>query len=243
MRYLAATILPAISRFIPGPVKTLAKRLGLSKAWGALLDKHTAELTFQTRWAKAYKDNSAALERDLEQFWSKYRCLDKIKELCEIGEESTVLDVGCGIATVLHILRGNRFGIDPLAEEYRKMYNYPCGISVMKGEGENIPFDDGFFDFVFCSNVLDHVTDPAATLEEVRRVLKPGGFFILIVEIFSGQIKRNSAHPHSLGLNDLNELVNSGFENLHGEKVPWHSDDPDAAGFVGIFRKTAGKTC
>lgn len=223
---------------IPHRVKILGKHLGLIRIYGVLLDKYTAELAFQTRWAKAYRDNSAQLEKDLEGFWKEYRCLDKIREFCLIDDGSVVLDVGCGIATVLHVLKGKRYGIDPLAKEYLKMYNYPSGISVVKSGGEKIPFGDKYFDFVFCSNVLDHVTDPSLTVGEVRRVLKPGGFFILVVEVFGEAVKRDPAHPHCFTEKEVRNLVYEGFDPIHLELRPWHSNVPGEEGLVAILRRT-----
>jgi SAM-dependent methyltransferase len=40
---------------------------------------------------------------------------------------------------------------------------------------------DASFDAVMCNQVLEHVVDPALTLSEIRRVLKPGGILLLSV--------------------------------------------------------------
>lgn len=45
------------------------------------------------------------------------------------------------------------------------------------GTGENIPFDNGSFDVVFCCDVLEHVRDLPRVIAEINRVLKPGGIF------------------------------------------------------------------
>ena len=45
-------------------------------------------------------------------------------------------------------------------------------------DGETIPFDDAYFDAIFCKQVLEHVRRPDAVVSEVARVLKPGGLFI-----------------------------------------------------------------
>lgn len=45
----------------------------------------------------------------------------------------------------------------------------------------NLPFADATFDKVICSEVLEHIPDYHATLEEIRRVLKPGGLLCVSV--------------------------------------------------------------
>jgi SAM-dependent methyltransferase len=50
---------------------------------------------------------------------------------------------------------------------------------------ESIELPDGSFDRIICSHVLEHVDDKKA-LRELRRVLKPGGFLILMVPIIEG---------------------------------------------------------
>ncbi|MBD2465107.1 glycosyltransferase [Oscillatoria sp. FACHB-1407] len=47
----------------------------------------------------------------------------------------------------------------------------------------NIPFDDDSFDVIFCSHVLEHVPDDRAAMQELFRILKPGGWAFLQVPI------------------------------------------------------------
>ena len=44
---------------------------------------------------------------------------------------------------------------------------------------ERLPFDDGQFDLVWCSEVIEHLKDPERSLAELRRVTRPGGDLIL----------------------------------------------------------------
>jgi hypothetical protein len=46
-----------------------------------------------------------------------------------------------------------------------------------------IPYPDGTFDVIYCSHVLEHVPDDRRAMREFRRVLKPGGWAVLMVPI------------------------------------------------------------
>ncbi|MEQ9616619.1 MAG: methyltransferase domain-containing protein [Phycisphaerales bacterium] len=48
----------------------------------------------------------------------------------------------------------------------------------------DIPRPDGTFDVVLCSHVLEHVPDDRKAMREIFRVLKPGGFAILLVPLY-----------------------------------------------------------
>jgi SAM-dependent methyltransferase len=49
--------------------------------------------------------------------------------------------------------------------------------------GEELPFDDAQFDIVLCDNVVDHAGDPRKIVEEIGRVLRPGGLLYFTVNI------------------------------------------------------------
>ena len=51
-------------------------------------------------------------------------------------------------------------------------------IKYLVGTGEALPLADGSMDYVVCVDVLEHVADLGGVINEVRRVLKPGGLFL-----------------------------------------------------------------
>ena len=72
------------------------------------------------------------------------------------------------------------YSLDPSAESISRLQNeLDMGSRAKQGYGNNIPFEDGYFDKVIMTEVLEHIQDDDlhATLDEVRRVLKPGAEF------------------------------------------------------------------
>lgn len=77
-----------------------------------------------------------------------------------------VLDIGCGSRPYRTLVNAARYiGLD-LAGEHHPDLIAGCA---------SLPLRDNAFDSVICTEVLEHLADPAVCLAEVRRVLKPGG--------------------------------------------------------------------
>ena len=90
---------------------------------------------------------------------------------------NTVLDLGSGTGAAFdQLLNYETTAIDP----DKKMLELNTFENKVLGSAEDLPFDDNSFDNVFCSFVWRNVTDTSKALEEVYRVLKPGGKFILL---------------------------------------------------------------
>ena len=199
------------------PVRRVLKRMRLQRPFPFLINKYYSELAFQRRWAPVFQDNKPKVL----EYWKRYRYFDEIVALAGLDDASVVLDVGCGVSTVLHFVPGQRYGIDPFAEEYRKFYAYTPELHIQKGFGEHIPFGDVFFDVVLSSNMLDHCTDPRMMVAEIHRVLKPGGYLVLTVEIFHSKVTRGLAHLHSLTRDEVPELLAGKFEVCFERTSPW----------------------
>jgi SAM-dependent methyltransferase len=85
-----------------------------------------------------------------------------------------LLDVGCGTGGNLADLSraGPVFGVELSASAARRA----AGLApVVVGDGSRLPFDAAAFAAVVCTEVLEHVDDPAAVFAELARVLRPGG--------------------------------------------------------------------
>jgi SAM-dependent methyltransferase len=82
-----------------------------------------------------------------------------------------------------------------------------------------LPVDDGSFDAVVCTEVLEHVAEPARVLDELARVLRPGGSVLITVPFVGGL--HEEPHDHyrytSHGLRGL--LGRAGFTDVEVEPL------------------------
>lgn len=85
---------------------------------------------------------------------------------------AAVLDVGCGGKPYLPLFA-------PYAGSYEGVDTAPGPLVDRVAPAEDLPYDDSSFDLVLCTQVLEHVQDPAASIAEIHRVLRPGGAALL----------------------------------------------------------------
>ncbi len=122
----------------------------------------------------------------------RYQAIDPQK-LC-LSPSARVLDVGCGTGRhllELSRLRGSLIGLDMSREDLGKMRYLAhltakerpvvAMIDAVQGDGERLPFADGLFDCVICTETLEHVPDDRRVARELVRVLRPGGVLVLSV--------------------------------------------------------------
>jgi demethylmenaquinone methyltransferase/2-methoxy-6-polyprenyl-1,4-benzoquinol methylase len=98
----------------------------------------------------------------------------------EAGPGDRILDVATGTGAVARELVAQRgcsvVGVDQSAEMLAQARRRPhLRIELAEASAEQLPFADGAFDGLTFTYLLRYVDDPAATLRELARVVRPGG--------------------------------------------------------------------
>jgi SAM-dependent methyltransferase len=132
---------------------------------------------------------NAMLELDDRHWWyrGRRRIIRAELDRLPLRTGARVLDAGCGSGRTLEELGryGEVFGIelDPGAAAVARERG--CG-EVRIGRLEELPWEDGSFDLITCLDVIEHTPDDRATLRELRRVCRPGGFLLVTVPAYQG---------------------------------------------------------
>jgi ubiquinone/menaquinone biosynthesis C-methylase UbiE len=135
-----------------------------------------------------------------------------------------VLDLGCGDGALTGVLAdaagasGTVIGVDVAEAALRRARaRHPALTFTLAPIDGALPFDDGSFDVVWSSEVIEHVADTARWLSEVRRVLVPRGRLLVTtpnhgrLQLAIGGIERYSEplgdHLHLYSARSLRQLL------------------------------------
>lgn len=138
-------------------------------------------------WSPRQRPGNVGLLSRLERIYREFVARDHVRFLRRCAAATagrpTLLDIGCGSGTFLHLARQCGFevcGMDVSAHavlEAQQQY----GLAVKQGEIGSLDWDGGRFDYISMFHVLEHLTDPRQALAYAGRLLKPGGSLIVQV--------------------------------------------------------------
>ena len=123
-------------------------------------------------------------------------------KLVDVQDGWTMLDVGCGGGfTIRRLLKRSKdaqvYGIDISEESVAKAKKVNAEVLdkqvfITQGSAEKLPYEDKKFDLVTAVETVYFLPNLPDCLQEVRRVLKPGGKFAILVEVVDSDSKWTS---------------------------------------------------
>ena len=181
----------------------------MSKHWSVISTKYQelfSGLFKEKKEKKINEQEAAAIQADLSERGKKTVLSeeDQIKnqndvrqsyyDLWELGgiTSGKCLDVGCHYGNMWEFAPKNVkiFGVNIVKEDHEiaseRAKNFPNVIETTMGSMENIPYENNFFDVIYCKQTLEHSYNLKKSLPEMKRVLKNGGMLLIEVPINLG---------------------------------------------------------
>jgi len=180
-----------------------------------------------------------------------------IESLCALPKGAGILDLGC--TESLFPLQAAGLGYHVAGLDFRPYpYAHP-NLTCVRGDMCRLPFENDKFDGVFSLSSLEHVgigfyEDPAScreadrtAVEEIYRVLKEGGLFVVTVPYGKASVNSHQRVYDAEGLKTLLEKFDiqekKHFQNFTKDGVPgnfWEQVSPEKAAQVESAENTAG---
>ena len=164
-------------------------------------------------------------------------------EMIDLKENMNFLDIGCGtgwaIGQAAGVIndKGEFYGVDissKMIAKAKENFTGKNNFHFIEANSESIPLDDNFFDVIICTNSFHHYLHPDKAMNEISRLLKPGGKIYIVdptadslfIKVIDKVIKLlEAAHVKMYSTKEFRELIqNAGLKyleskDLKGEKV------------------------
>jgi ubiquinone/menaquinone biosynthesis C-methylase UbiE len=145
-----------------------------------------------------------------------------------VRQPVSVLDVGCGTGKLLRRAatywpQAHLIGIDPAHGMIEMAKRLTPNATFSLGTAEALPLQDASVDLALSTSSFHHWQDQATGLHEIARVLRPGGYFLLVDVSFPGWLVRGVRLKrfHSpAGLQTL--FTQAGFHVQTQQALAWH---------------------
>lgn len=86
------------------------------------------------------------------------------------------LDIGAGDGLITSLIDGEGIDDNTIAVKLAK----EMGANVVMGDAYNLEYNDNTFDNVLMSDVIEHLEKPDIAVKEVKRVLRPNGYYYIV---------------------------------------------------------------
>ncbi|MDD2807458.1 MAG: methyltransferase domain-containing protein [Patescibacteria group bacterium] len=173
----------------------------------------------------------------LQRYWHHRRFAVISRELKKLNLSAPLLDLGCHGGDLTNVLsqaaQVDIYGIDISEKsiEFAKRRFPNINFSVQDFPGQK-QFTDNYFQAITAFDVMEHIPDTPKVLDEIKRLLKPGGYFIMAIPnenllfkvvwlfwtSFKGQVWEG-VHVHDFKMEGFAEFEKQGFEKIVELKI------------------------
>ncbi len=138
--------------------------------------------------------------------------LRRVAEEADLRSGQRVLDVGAGTGVLLPFIiekigpEGQVIAIDyaeKMIEQLRTIHRLPDNADALVMDIHSTSFEDEHFDRIIANACYPHFDDKASALKEIRRLLKPGGLFVLSHPTGRAHVNDLHRRAHRLVKNDI----------------------------------------
>ncbi|HXI26396.1 MAG TPA: methyltransferase domain-containing protein [Pyrinomonadaceae bacterium] len=151
-----------------------------------------------------------------------------------VNPEARVLDVGCGSGWATRLLadyasNGRVTGIDisdEMVQLARESSQSHANVDYEVASAEKLPFANNEFTHAFSMESLYYYRNIPQALKEIHQVLKPGGLFVAVVDLYWENeathqwIDTLNVPVELLSIEDYRSLfIDAGFENIRDERI------------------------
>jgi ubiquinone/menaquinone biosynthesis C-methylase UbiE len=151
------------------------------------------------------------------------------------------LDIGCGTGSLAALMASSPWPVTSVGMDYSPAMcveatakagraGHTDDVTFVAGDSEHLPFDDDTFDIVTCSNSFHHYPHQDAVVQEMRRVLAPGGRLILI----------DGYRDNIIGFVTFDVIIDHVEKNVHHATWSLIHRYFEDAGFTNIRRRKTG---
>jgi len=195
----------------------------------------------------SYQDN---FQRSRWKGWVKailgYRMETRDPKFPEPGR---MLDLGCGSGWFLVAMRDRgweTYGVE-INNAAAEVGREKAGLNIFSGTLQQASFPLEFFDYIRSNHSFEHISCPGETLDEIHRVLRPGGRLLIAVPNIDGLNSRifrqywwylgAPVHPFGYSVRTLSKLLVKHRFRL--QKINYNSDCSGLLGSLQIFLNRA----
>jgi malonyl-CoA O-methyltransferase len=165
----------------------------------------------------------------------------------QLNDAKRVLDAGCGKGRYAALIKQSMPQVEVHAVDVspEMLRHVPAGIYTHCASIQDLPYPDASFDLVYCVETLEHAPNPEAALNEMTRVLAPGGRLVIIDKNIALQgALQTESWERWFDVETLTQQLQRACLNAHAEFISYDGRPADGlfVAWVGVKPVTATAT-